>query len=180
VALTGQTRSAARRIRRLAYVGAGRAASAFAAFLRRDLKAREPRLCATSGATAARWGESGVIFEVEGAVQGLMALMLPSDAREWLREALCPEATLDSDVLRSAFSETANIVASHAVSAMADHLGARITLSIPLLVDEGADRVFGRMLDERRTRREGVATQTDLCAAGGARRALLLFAPDTP
>jgi chemotaxis protein CheY-P-specific phosphatase CheC len=173
-------RAAARRIRRLAYVGAGRAASALASFLGRDLLAREPRLCAASGAATAGRGETGVIFEVEGAVQGLMALLLPGAGCRWMIEALCPGTDPGSDLARSAVREAGNIVASHAVSAMADHLGGRVTLSVPTLVDEHADRVFGRMLDERRALRDGVATQTELCELLGERRALLLFAPDAP
>jgi chemotaxis protein CheY-P-specific phosphatase CheC len=172
------TRSAARQIRRLAYLAAGQAASAFAAFLGQDLRAHEPRLCASSGAATAGRGETGVIFEVIGEVNGLMALLLPVGGREWLAEALCPGGDPHGALAESALRETGNIVASHAVSAMADHLGATVTLSPPILVTSHADRVFGDMLDERRTRFECVGTQTELCAGDGTRRALLLFAPD--
>lgn len=173
-------RGSARRIRRLAYVAAGRAAESFACFVGRDLRAREPRLCAASGAATAGRGETGVIFEVEGAVSGLMALLLPLRDRDWLVEALLPGHDVGSELARSAVQEAGNIVASHAVSAIADHLGGRVTLSVPTLVEGGADRVFGRMLDERRALRDGVATQTEVCEATGERRALLLFAPDAP
>jgi chemotaxis protein CheY-P-specific phosphatase CheC len=159
-------------------VAAGRAASSFAAFLGQDLRAEEPRLCAASGAAAAGQGDTGVIFEVMGEVSGLMALLLPRGGREWLTDALCPGQDPDGAMAESALGETGNIVASHAVSAIADHLGATVTLSPPTLVRARADQVFGEMLDERRTRFEGVATQTALCAGDGTRRALLLFAPD--
>ncbi|MGI9592426.1 MAG: chemotaxis protein CheC [Myxococcota bacterium] len=172
------TRDTARHIRRLAYVAAGRAAAAFASFLGEDLRAHEPRLCASSGVATAGRGETGVIFEVEGEVNGLMALLLPRGGRDWLAAALCPGQDPHGPMADSALGETGNIVASHAVSAMADHLGATVTLSPPTLVGADADRVFGRMLDERRARCEGVTTQTELCAADGSRRALLLFAPD--
>lgn len=168
----------ARRIRRLAYVGAGRAASSFADFLGRDLQAREPRLCAASGVATAGRGQTGVIFEVEGCVNGLMALLLPDGGREWLLAALCPGVDPESELAESAVRETGNIIASHAVSAMADHLDDRVFLSVPILVESDADRVFGRMLDERRERREGIATQTELCGPDGERRALLLFTAD--
>ena len=171
-------RSAARHIRRLAYLAAGRAASSFAAFLDRDIRALEPRLCASSGAATAGRGETGVIFEIEGEVNGLMALLLPTGGRRWLVDALCPGQDPAGPMAESALRETGNIVASHAVSAMADHLGATVTLSTPTLVETHADRVFGRMLDERRTRFEGVATQTELYTGDGTRCALLLFAPD--
>lgn len=172
------TRDKARHIRRLAYLAAGEAASSFAAFLGQDLRAQEPRLCASSGAATAGRGETGVIFEVMGEVNGLMALLLPSGGREWLAAALCPGQDPAGPMAASALGETGNIVASHAVSAMADHLGATVTLSPPTLVLEHADRVFGDMLDERRIRFECVATQTELCSIDGCQRALLLFAPD--
>jgi len=173
-------RTSARQIRRLAYLAAGQAASSFAAFLGEDLRALEPRLCASSGAATAGRGETGVIFEVKGAVNGLIALLLPEGGREWLSSALCPGQDPEGPMAASALGETGNIVASHAVSAMADHLGATVTLSPPTLAPSHADRVFGEMLDQRRVRFEGVATQTELCSSTGARRALLLFAPDAP
>ena len=172
------SKSSARQVRRLAHLAAGEAASAFAAFLGEDLRALEPRLCASSGAATAGRGETGVIFEVKGAVNGLIALLLPQGGREWLTTALCPGQDPEGPMAESALGETGNIVASHAVSAMADHLGATVTLSPPTLAPFHADRVFGKMLDERRARFEGVATQTELCSTDGARRALLLFAPD--
>ena len=173
-----EIRTAARLIRRLAYVGAGRAAASFAAFLGRDLRALEPRLCAASGMATAGRGQTGVIFEIEGDVDGLMALLLPEGGRGWLVDALCPGHDPAGELAESALRETGNIIASHAVSAMADHLGGTVTLSIPILVETDADQVFGRMLDERRARCQGVATQTELCGEDGTRRALLLFAAD--
>ncbi len=172
------TRSAARRVRRLSFLAAGRAARAFAEFLGEDLRAQEPRLCASSGVTTASCGETGVIFEVKGEVNGLIALLLPLGGRDWLTAALFPGQEPEGAMVESALGETGNIVASHAVSAMADHLGATVTLSPPTLVPAHADRVFGEMLDARRAGFEGVATQTELCASDGTRRALLLFAPD--
>lgn len=176
--MTPGNRDAARHIRLLAYLAAGRAASAFASFLGEDLCAHEPRLCNASGVATAGRGETGVIFEVEGAVHGLMALLLPEGGRVWLVSALCPGQDPLGPTADSALGETGNIVASHAVSAMADHLAATVTLTPPTLVGAEADRTFGRMLDERRARCEGVATQTELCAGDGTPRALLLFAPD--
>jgi len=176
--VTLDSRNAARHIRRLAYLAAGRAASAFASFLGEDLRAHEPRLCASSGVASAARAETGVIFEVVGEVNGLMALLLPRGGRDWLAAALCPGQDPRGEMAESALSETGNIVASHAVSAMADHLGATVTLSPPTLAGFEADQVFGRLLDERRARFEGFATQTELCSADGTRRALLLFAPD--
>jgi hypothetical protein len=41
-----------------------------------------------------------VIFEVEGSVRGLMALLLTRDGRDWLLDHLCPGAGTDSDAAR--------------------------------------------------------------------------------
>jgi chemotaxis protein CheY-P-specific phosphatase CheC len=177
---SARTRSGARRIRRLAYLSAGRAASSLATLVGREVRALEPRLCAASGLATADRGETGVIFEVEGSVRGLMALLLTRDGRDWLLDHLCPGAGTDSDAARSALREAGNIVASQAVSAMADHLGGRITISVPTLVEEQADRAFARCVDAHRDRSEGVAARTDLYEPGGVRRALLLFVPDAP
>ena len=74
----------------------------------------------------------------------------------------------------SALREAGNIVASQAVSALADHLGARIAISVPTLVEDDADAVLAGM----NARRGGVAAESELgdAEAGGAAR--LVFAPD--
>lgn len=177
---SARTRTGARRIRRLAYLSAGRAASSLGDLVGHEVRALEPRLCAASGLATADRGETGVIFEVEGSVRGLMALLLTLDGRDWLLDSLCPGVGHDTDAARSALREAGNIVASQAVSAMADHLGGRITISVPTLVEEQADRVFSRFVDAHRERGEGVAARTDLYEPGGMRRALLLFVPDAP
>ena len=84
----------------------------------------------------------------------LIALLLPRGGREWLSAAICPGQDPEGPMAESALGETGNIVASHAVSAMADHLGATVTLSPPTLAPLHADRVFGDMLDARRARFE--------------------------
>jgi len=56
-----------------------------------------------------------------------------------------PARGADSGAVESALRELGNIVASHTMSAIADRLGGRILLSVPLLVMEDADTAFASM-----------------------------------
>ena len=111
---------------------------------------------------------------MEGAVEGVIAFLLAPPARAAVLEALgvAPAAT------ESALREVGNIVASHAVSAVADHLGGRVTLSVPILVQEDAGPVLDRLLAERRGGRAGIVTTTEMRLHSGSTCGLLVFAPD--
>jgi chemotaxis protein CheC len=169
--------AAASRVSELARIGARRAAAAFASLLGREMHAGEPRPRAATGAGARGDAETAVIFEMRDSVQGLIALLLPHGVCESVVSALCLETEVSSPAGESALCEMGNIVASQAVSAVADHLGGRITLSVPILVREGGGLIFGQLLAERRQSRAGLVTESELCEAG-ERRGLLLFAPD--
>jgi chemotaxis protein CheC len=163
------------RVHDLARIGAQRAATAFATLLGREIRAGEPRPSAAAG-TKDDAG-TGVIFEMQGALPGLIALLLPRRVCQSVVAALCSETDVSSAVRESALRELGNIVASQAVSAVADHLGGCITLSVPILVEDSGGLVFGRHLAERREGRAGLVTEIELCESG-ERRGLLLFAPD--
>ena len=165
------------RVSELARIGALRAAAAFASLLGREMRAGEPRPRAAAGAGARGDAETGVIFEMQGTVPGLIALLLPRSVCESVVAALCSETDVSSAAGESALREVGNIIASQAVSAVADHLGGRITLSVPILVREGGGLIFGQLLAERREGRAGLVTESELCESG-ERRGLLLFAPD--
>ena len=169
--------AAAGRFSKLAWIGARRAAAAFASLLRREMHAGEPRPRVAAGAGARGDAETAVIFEMQDTVQGLIALLLPHDVCESVFSTLCPETDVSSPAGESALREVGNIVASQAVSAVADHLGGRITLSVPILVREGGGLIFDELLAERREGRAGLVTEIELCESG-ERRGLLLFAPD--
>jgi len=165
-------------VRELARIGAGRAASAFATLLGRELRADEPRLRRPREVPAAVESQVGIVFEMRGTLEGLIALLLPPLERKALVAAVCPEAGERSELAESALREVGNIIASQAVSAVADHLGGRITLSVPRLVDREAGLVLAEMLEERRTRRSAIATESELREPAGGHRALLIFAPE--
>ena len=148
-----------------ARLGAGRAALAYGLLVGRDLHAGEP---ARLPAMHQGEGVVGVVFELKGDVGGLLALLLTERARALLLETLCPDVEPGSDRAASALREAGNIVASQAVSAVADELGARIGISIPTLVSNDADAVLARMI----ARRGGAGAESEFA---GAR---LVFAPD--
>jgi hypothetical protein len=113
--------------------------------------------------------DSGVWFVVSGAVQGALALLLGSGARGALLEALGPAAAADP---ASALAEVANIVASQAVTAMAERLGAAVTLSIPELAVHGA----GAALAARASGASG-AFASELSGPGAELRLLFVLLP---
>ena len=169
--------SAAGRFSKLAWIGARRAAAAFGSLLGREMRAGEPRPRAAAGAGARGDAETAVIFEMQDAVQGLIALLFPHDVCEAVFSTLCPGTDVSRPAAESALREVGNIVASQAVSAVADHLGGRLTLSVPILVRTGGGLIFDQLLAERRGGEAGLVTEIEL-RESGQRRGLLLFAPD--
>lgn len=155
----------------LARLGAARAARAYGRMLGRALQPSPPSLL-----RARRGGDgvAGVVFELKGDLSGLVALLLPPAARQALLHTLCPGFDAASDRAASALREAGNIVASQAVSAVADELGICIAISVPTLVGEDADTVLGRML----ARRGAAAAVSALGDAEGSAAARLVFAPD--
>jgi chemotaxis protein CheY-P-specific phosphatase CheC len=159
------------RVLDFARLGARRAARAYGRLLGRELQPGEPEPVAVEHPGE---GVAGVVFELRGDVGGLVALLLPEPARRHLLDSLCPGSDSGSDRAASALREAGNIVASQAVSALADHLGARIAISVPTLVADHADAVLARMV----ARRGGVAAESELGDAEGHGAARLVFAPD--
>jgi chemotaxis protein CheY-P-specific phosphatase CheC len=130
----------------LAALGASCAAQALGMILGREIVARSPRAVdEQTYLPDPNWG-TGVIFEADGELSGLIALLLPEASRVRLAEQLVGGG---GDGLESALRELGNIVASHTVSAIADGLGARILLSVPILVMEDAESAVVSMIGQR-------------------------------
>ena len=159
------------RVLEFARQGAVRAARAYGLLVGSELRASEPE--PVSGVRS-RDAVLGIVFELQGEVGGLVALLLPGRARAQLLESLCPGVDPGSDRAASALREAGNIVASQAASAVADELGARIAISVPTLLAEGADALLRRMI----ARRGGVAAESRLGDTAGRAAARLVFAPD--
>jgi len=162
----------------LTSVGAIRAAHALSMILGHEIAACTPRVQQIDSDWAdGHWG-TGVIFEVDGELTGLVAILLPTVSRDVLGALLlgrdtprdCESAT------RSALRELGNIVASHTLSGIADRLGSRILLSVPTLVMERADLAFQERLAESGANR---CVESEFTNAEGEIHARLLFAAQT-
>jgi len=164
-------------LRELASLGAQRAAKVLAEFAGANVEAGPLR---TGGALKAPPFETAVIFQLEGQLTGHLAFCLDLLSRRALVRLLLDEDEPEAspDMVASALSELANIVASQAVSAIADALGAAISLSVPELALEGA---AARLWEVRAERNEGtreLAFISALSAPGTELRVFLVIAPD--
>ena len=83
----------------------------------------------------------GVFFELEGDVSGSMSLIFDRETSTALVDTLAPGLT--GPAAESMLCEVANIVVSQVVSAVADVMGGRVTLSVPK--PEGPVEVADRM-----------------------------------
>lgn len=176
------------RVRELTNIGAGHAATAFAQLVGRPCRMRVPtvRLLRAEAAGSAfvasarddeRGPLCGVFFEVEGAVGGVIALLFPAPARDLLLRTLAGGAA-SADAAASALREVGNILISHAVSAMADTVGARVLPSIPVLAMEDAASVLASLVALRGTGETALRIETEISDAQGEYRGLLVFVPD--
>lgn len=159
------------RARDLVRHGADQAAGAFAALLGQTLRASEPRPWSGSSGSEPL---TAVVCDVRGEVEGVIALVLTHGVRDQAVAALCPGVDPADDRAASALREVGNIVASHAVSAIADRLGVRITLSVPTLLTEGAGATVARILAAHEGEASFVA-ESELEGSEGATGARLLF-----
>jgi chemotaxis protein CheC len=167
------------RLCELANVGAGHAAGALARLLGCTVWMDPPRVrLAPRGrpdpATSALGLEtSGVFFEVQGAMGGTFGVLFPRRARESLLETLVGDPDPHSEEAESALREVGNMLASHALSAVADLVGDRVLPSLPVLAEEAA----GAVLTTLQSRGEPVRIESRLIDASGGLRSLLVWIP---
>jgi chemotaxis protein CheY-P-specific phosphatase CheC len=159
-------------------IGASHATRALSAILNREFVASAPRV--RDGSDYRRDGRwrTAVIFEADGEVSGLVAILLTAPIRDSVANRLLAENDLsDRDTaLASALRELGNIVASHTISAIADTLGSRILLSVPLLIMEDAGHAFASLLDQRGAPQ---CVESELSDSARILKARLLFIPLT-
>lgn len=146
------------RLSELANIGAGHAAGAFSQLTGHTIKMDVPRVrlasrrglaaeegaggteLVQSGTTTDKGWDSGVIFEFDGCLNAVVAILF--------RRAMCDsvvrnlvgqsEGFLPPETVESSLMEVGNVLASHVASAIADTLGARLLPSIPMLSLESA------------------------------------------
>jgi chemotaxis protein CheC len=163
------------RLCELANVGAGHAASALARLIRRPIRMSVPRVrmgTSATGETPLADDDAWIFFEVEGAMGGALVLRLPGSARHLVHELVGAGAA--SSHAESALREVGNILASHALSAVADLVGTRALPSLPSLVFDAT----GPALAAWRTRAVGrVCIETHLVDEAGLSHVELVWIP---
>jgi chemotaxis protein CheC len=169
------------RLCELVNVGAGHAAGALAVLLGRPIRMEVPRV-----RTAPRRGEpdrssltalgpdaTGVFFEVEGGPGGTFAVLFSRRSRESLLAALQGEAESRTEEAESALREVGKMLASHALSAVADLVGERVLPSLPVPALEAA----GAVLASVQMRGEPVRIESRLVDGEDALRGLVVWVP---
>jgi len=180
------------RVRELTSIGAGHAATAFARLVGRTCQMRVPtvRLLRAESAAAAfvararsdeRRGMTGIFFEIEGGLGGIVAILFSPSSRVQLVEHLTGESPTraSSASAESALREFGNILASHVVSPMADALGVAILPSIPVLAMEDALEVLGSLIGLRQGGRPALRIETEISDHRSDFQSLLVFVPDS-
>jgi chemotaxis protein CheY-P-specific phosphatase CheC len=160
-------------VRALAQESAAAAASVLSQLAGQPVRAAAARVCRRADSVGAAKLDTGIVFEADGAVRGVVALLLSNAGRAAVLEALGVESLAAGSLADSALREVGNMVASHSVSAAADRLGGRVTLSVPTLVREDAGRLIERLLAHREPL---IVTTTELRGVSEAPDAVLVFA----
>jgi chemotaxis protein CheC len=180
------------RVRELTNIGAGHAATAFARLVGRPCQMRVPtvRLLRAESAAAPflvgtgddeRRGMTGIFFEIEGGLGGIVAILFSPSSRDQLVEHLTGMPTTEASpaISQSALREFGNILASHVVSPMADALGVAILPSIPVLAMEGALEVLGSLIGLRQRGQPALRIETEISDRRKDFQSLLVFVPDS-
>jgi chemotaxis protein CheC len=168
------------RLRELANIGAGHAAGALAQLLGRPIRMEVPRVGIGPAQAPPPSPDPRLIagpatvvwFEVHGGPGGLLAVVLPEREMDTLLEAVLGAPDLErADQAESALQEVGNILASHALSAVADTLGALVLPSVPRLETGVLSPMAGPNGGER------LRIETDLVDADGDLHGVLVWIP---
>lgn len=165
------------RLYELTSIGASHASMAFTLLLHRAIAPSAPQFRDTFEYISDDSWNTGVIFQADGDLTGLVAILLPVTSCDKVAERLIHDEVPEDheEIIESALRELGNIVASHTMSAIADRLGGRILLSVPVLVMEEADSAFASMLRERGADH---CVECELTDSARDIRVRLVFAPE--
>ena len=175
------------RLCELASIGAGHAAGALATLVGRAIEMCVPEarvlepgsadapLATAFGGDAREW--SGVIFEVEGGLGGALGVLFPAASRDRLLAKLLGENASIPAQAESALREVGNILASHALSAIGDVLGANVLPSLPRLAMQGAPHELAQLIAAQAGARAALRIEVELCDRARGLRGLLVYAP---
>ncbi len=175
--MTGSSDQERERLYELTSIGASHASMAFTLLLHRAIASSAPVFRDADEYCVDDSWSTGVIFQADGELSGLVAILLPAASRDIIAERLiCGDNPVNChSAVESALRELGNIVASQTMSAIADRLGGRILLSVPLLVLEGADTAFASMLHDRGAER---CVECELTDSARDIQVRLVFAPE--
>jgi len=160
------------RLCELANVGAGHAAGALAQLTGTPLRMRVPVV----DPPAAEGDATGVFFAVEGGPGGFLAVFFSTEARDALLEALLGAVPDDPQTRRSALAEAGNILASHALSAVAELAGTRVLPKLPTTALDLPRERFARLLEGAGVS-DGMRIESELVDAAGIARGRLVWVP---
>jgi len=140
-------------MRELTSVSAGHAATAFSQLTRRTIQMHAPELIRDPkwpASVADDWS-SGVLFEFEGCLEAVVAILFRSPVRDdVVRQVLGePDAELGREQIEAVIMELGNILVSRVASAIADTVGERLLPSIPVLAYEDAADQLEALCAER-------------------------------
>jgi chemotaxis protein CheY-P-specific phosphatase CheC len=169
------------RLRGLVEAGASGAAAALAELVGRTVLHRHTRVPGRGVAEEPALRTTGVFFEAEGHLRGLVGLLMAPASRDTvLRNLLGRDGAgrPGSATAASALCELGNIVASWTMSAVANDLGARILLSVPKLVTEDAEAALASWVAHRRHAGAVLRLESVLSDCDEAFEALLVFVLD--
>lgn len=139
------------RLRELTSVSAGHAASAFSQLTGRPIKMRTPEVLRDPKwpASAADDWTSGVLFEFEGCLEAVVAILFRAPVRDVVaRQMLGESAELTREDIEAVIMELGNILVSRVASAIADTVGERLLPSIPVLAFEDAAEQLAALCGE--------------------------------
>jgi chemotaxis protein CheC len=162
------------RVCELASIGAGHAADALAQLTGRTCEMRVPRV---QRRPVDEPGLTGVLFELTGGTGGVLGLFFPAATRERLHDHLLGAERGAAD---SALREVGNILASHAVDAVAQVVGEAMLPSPPQLARTDAAAAFARLLVAHHGAAPALEVATEIVDRSGELRGIFVFAPDRP
>lgn len=160
------------RLCEFANVGAGHAAGALAQLTGIPLRMKVPVV----DPPAAEEEGTGIFFEVEGGPGGFLAVFFSAAARDALLEALLGQVPDDSEARGSALAEAGNILASHALSAVADLVGTRVLPKLPTTALDVPHERFAQLLEGAGVG-AAVRIENELVDSAGVARGRLVWVP---
>jgi chemotaxis protein CheY-P-specific phosphatase CheC len=165
------------RLRELAHIGASWAAGAFARLVERTILTRVPVVHGPERFRRRGDWETGVLCDLSGDMDGLVAILMSARTRESVIQLLCGEEHPPREIAASALTEFGNILVSQTASAVADTLGGRILPGLPELVFSDAETALQVRMSPRRSPDALLYIESELFDRGGDFRALHVMLP---